>query len=223
MDRVGNPCATFNERVSRSISGDMRIAAGPSAAGFLLPRYLKQFREQYPGVRLSVRNVFSRDALRLLRRHEVDFAVGALDTALDDIQCHKMLTSKIMLATPESHPLAEHETVSAKETERYPMIAPPRGTYTRYLWQLYARGAGVELNPSMEVGWWILKRYVQSGLGISVLPSLCVGEGERISLVQFARPFPDVPYGVFTHRDRLLSAAAGEFILMMVPDGSATT
>ena len=222
VESMDNLHAVFHERFSRSISGEVRIAAGPSTAGFLLPRYLKQFHERHPRVRLSVKNVFSQDALKLLREHAVDFAVGTMDVVPDDLQHRLMLTSDIMLATPEDHPLARHESVSTKEIEKYPMIVPPSGSYTRHLWDFYARQYGVKLNALVEVdGWWIIKRFVQNGLGISVLPSLCVGKGDRISLIPFVQPFPKLSHGLITHRHMLLSAAARQFILMMDPDHPA--
>ena len=223
VENMDNLHAAFHERFSYSISGEVRIAAGPSASGFLLPRYLKQFHERHPRVRLSMKNVFSRDALRLLREHAVDFVVGTMDVVPDDLQHRPMLTSEVMLATPEAHPLAGHESVSVKEIEKYPIIAPPPGSHTRYLWDLYAKRYDIKRNILIEVGgWWIVKKFVQNGLGISALPDLCVGEGERISLIPFAHPFPKLPYGVITHRDMNLSAAARQLVQMMVPGDSAT-
>ena len=219
VEGVDNLYATFHERFSRSISGEVRIAAGPSTAGFLLPRYLKQFHERHPLVRLSVKTVLNHEALKLLREHAVDLVVGTMmDVVPDYLQHHLMLTSEVMLATPEAHPLATHGSVSVKETEKYPMIAPPPGSYTRYLWDLYAKRHDVKRNILIEVGgWWIVKKFIQNGLGISALPDLCVGEGERISLVPFAHAFPKLTYGVITHRDMVLSAAAGQLVQMMVP------
>ena len=171
VEGVDNLYASFHERFSRSISGDVRIAAGPSAAGFLLPRYVKQFHERHPHVRLSVKAVFSHEALKLLREHAVDMVIGTTDVVPDDFQHRLMLTSEVMLATPEAHPLARFESVSVKETEKYPMIAPPPGSYTRYLWDLYAKRYDVKRNVLIEVGgWWIVKKFVQNGLGISAPP-----------------------------------------------------
>ena len=80
-----------------------------------------QFHDRHPRIRLRVKNVFSHDALKLLRAHEVDFVVGTMDVVPDDLQFRPMLVSEVMLATPEDHPLTRHGSVSAKETEQYPM------------------------------------------------------------------------------------------------------
>ena len=223
VESMDNLYAAFHEHFSHSISGELRIAAGPSAAGFLLPRYLMQFRDRHPRIRLRVKNVFSHDALKLLRAHEVDFMVGTMDVVPDDLRFRPIQVSEVMLATLEDHPLTRHGPVSAKETEQYPMIVPPSGSYTRYLWDLYAKRHDVKLNVLVEVGgWWIVKKFIQNGLGISALPSLCVGKGDRISLTPFIQPFPKLSYGLITHRDISLSAAARQLVQMMVPGDRGT-
>ena len=125
-----------------------------------------------------------------------------------------------MFITPEDHPLAGRELVSANVVEDYPMIVPPTGTHTRHLWDLYTMRHDVKFNVLIEVSAaWVVKKFVQNGLGISILPSLCVNEGDRISLIPFAEPFPKLSYGLVTNRDTLLSAAARRFVTMMAPDG----
>ena len=225
VESMDNLRAVFHERFSRLISGEVRIAAGPSSAGFLLPHYLVQFHQRHPDIRLSVKNVFSDDGLKLLRAHEVDFMVGTMDEVVpDDLRFHSMLASEVMLAVREDHPLAGRESVPSREIERYPMIVPPRGSYTRYLWDLYAKRHDVKRNILVEVGGgWIVKQFIRSGLGIAVLPRLCVREGERISLIPFDPPFPKLSYGLITHRDMFLSAAARELMQLMVPDRPAAT
>ncbi|MDD9981738.1 MAG: LysR family transcriptional regulator [Gammaproteobacteria bacterium] len=222
VEGMDNLYTTFHERFSRSISGRVRIVTEPSAGGFLLPPYLKQFRAQYPHVGLNVQTLPGQSALKLLRAHEVDFVVGTRDLLPDDFQYHQIRAVEIMLATHEDHPLARHELVSARAVEKHPMILPNAGTHTRYLWNLYARRHNVKLDAPMEVSAaWIAMKLVQNGLGISILPSLCVEEGAPISLIPFAQPFPRLFYDLVTHRDMLLSAAARQFIQMMVPDHPA--
>ena len=73
-----------------------------------------------------------------------------------------------------------------------------------------------------SAGWWIVKKFIQNGLGISALPSLCVGKGDRISLTPFVHPFPKLSYGLITHRDMSLPAAARQLVQMMVPGDPGT-
>ena len=222
VENIDNLYATFHERFNSSITGEVRISAEPGAAGFLLPRYLKQLHEQHPHVRIIVKNAFRHEALKLLREHAVDFAVASFETVPDDFRLRLMKTSEIMLAALEAHPLARLESVSVKEIEKYPLILPPVGSHTRHLWDLYAVRHHVKSKALIEVGgWWIIRRYIQSGLGISVLPKLCDQEGGRISLIPFVEPFPELPYGVLTHRDMPLAPAARLLIQMMVPVGPA--
>ena len=223
VEGMDNLYASFHEHFSHAISGEVRIVAEPSAGGFLLPRYLKRFSERYPRVRLSLETLYSKPALQALRAREVDFFVGTTrDMVGDDLQYRSIGDFEIGLATPEDHPLADHELVSADVVEDHPMIMPAAGTHTRYLWDLYAMRHDVKFNVLMEVSVaWVVKKLVQSGLGISVLSSLYVNEGDRVSLIPFAEPFPRLSYGLVTNRDTLLSAAARQFVMMVAPDDLA--
>ena len=219
VEGMDNLYTAFHESFSRSVSGQVRIVAEPSVGGFLLPPYLKQFRAQYPHVGLNVQTLPIKLALELLRAHEVDFVVGTRDLLPDDFQYHQIQAVEIRLATHEDHPLAGRKLVSVRAVEKYPMILPSVGTHTRRLWNLYARRYNVKLDVLMEVGAaWVAMKCVQNGLGISILPSLCVEEGVPISLIPFAQPFPRLSYDLVTHREIHLSAAARQFIRMMVPD-----
>ena len=216
VEGIDNLDATFHERFSRSISGAVRIVTEPSAGGFLLPGFLKRFHAQHPGIRLSVKTLFNQPALELLRAHEVDFMIGTNELLPADCEHHSIRASDVMLAVHEHHPLAGHESVSARAVEGYPMILPPSGTHIRHLWDLYAKRYGVRFNVLMETGAaWVVTKFIQNGLGVAVLPSLCVESGGPISLIALAEPFPRLSYGLITHRDMTLSAAARAFIRVM--------
>ena len=73
MDRLPD---AFTEGLDDLISGEVRMTAGPSGVAFVLPPFLKRFRDEYPGIRLQVRNALVVQGLELLSANEVDFVVG---------------------------------------------------------------------------------------------------------------------------------------------------
>ena len=46
----------------------------------------------------------------------------------------------------------------------------------------------------------MLKRYVEAGVGISVVPSLVVNDADRLAVVSLDADFPAYSFGVFTVR-----------------------
>ena len=76
---------TFAERCGDLNSGYLNIAAGESTLLYLLPKYLKEFSDCYPGVRIRIHNVTGTDGLAMLRADEADFAVGSMLDTSDDV------------------------------------------------------------------------------------------------------------------------------------------
>ena len=66
------------------------------------------------------------EGLALLRTGRVDFGVGPLPDAPDDVEFHPIATYDPVLITSLDHPLAKLRTMSLQEISKYPLILPPR-------------------------------------------------------------------------------------------------
>ena len=63
----------------------------------------------------------------------------------------------------------------------------------------------------------MLKRYVEAGVGISVVPSLVVSDSDQLSVVALDADLSAHSFGVFTLRERLLAASARRFFEALAP------
>lgn len=60
--------------------------------------------------------------------------------------------------------------------------AVSRGSYSRQLGETAARELGIDVNAVVEVGGWgVIRRYVERGIGICVVPSICLHETDEVS------------------------------------------
>ena len=204
---------------SRSGEGEVRLAAGPSGVAFVLPSLLKRFRDENPRVRLHMRQSPVKQGLDLLSSCEVDFVVGAGGTDTDAFSYHAAFSYDFVLITPKGHPLAGRESVDIEEAAPYPAVVPPAGTYNRRFGESVACRFGVEINVAVEAsGWGVVKRCVEGGIGISVVPGVCLDEGDRVWAVPFDRYVPSRSYGVFIRRGQPLARPARRLIRMLAPD-----
>ncbi len=207
----------FMERLDDTISGSIQLAASVAGAAFVLPPYIKQFRDRYPEIRLRVQNCPSSEGVKLLLADEVEFALGVKDSTVEDtLDYRELLPYDIVLITSVDHPLAGRETVSPEEAAVWPAIVPAAGTYSRQFGETAARRFGIDVNAVIEVGGWgVIKRYVESGLGISVVPSICISENDQLSVIPLKEYFPTRSYGVFTRRGKFLTPAARRLLRLM--------
>ena len=172
-----------------------------------------------PGIRLRVTNALVVHGLDLLSARKVDFVIGAKEPATGVFSYHEAFTYNLVLIVPEDHPLAGRESVDIREAVQYPAIVPPSGTYNRQFGESVAHRFGVETKVAIETsGWGVIKMYVEAGLGISVVPSLCLTGKERVWGIPVGQYTPARSYGIFTCRDRPLSPNAHRLVRMIAPD-----
>ena len=215
MDRLPD---TFAERHRGELSGEFRIAAGRASAMYLVPDLLERFLERYPGTRVNVRTGTGRERLDWLRAYEVDVAFGAVDVPPPDLSFHFTAASRLFLITAEDHPLAGRKSVDISEAVKYPAIVPPSGTSVRRVAELVIRQHRLAVNVVMEVGGWsVIKRYVEAGVGISIVPELCLTERDRVWRIPVDRYLPDRRYGVLMRRGQVPSLAAERFVQLLDP------
>ena len=218
VEAMDGLATTFAVDGALPTSGEVHLSAGPSGTAFVLPPYLKRFRDACPGARLRVTNRLVREGLELLSAGEVDFVVGAKEPDTESFLFHSALSYNLVLITPEDHPLARRESVELREASQYPAIIPSDGTYSRQPGDSIAHRFRVRAKVAIEAsGWEVIKGYVASGLGVAVVPDLCLREGDRVRVIPFGAYAPARSYGIFTRRGVPLSPLALRLVRMIVP------
>ena len=220
MDRVPE---TFAERHHGVVPDVLRIGAGQTSAAYLLPEYLKQYRERYPEVVIDIRTGTGQQRLDWLRDYELDLIVAAMDIAPSDVEFHPVLESCPVLITSLDHPLAGRDTVAIQETAAYPFVGHTSRQYVRQVAEVILRLHGVAPDVTVEVdGWGVITNYVAAGVGISFVPDLCLTENDRLWKISFEGTIPQRRYGAITRRDGLLTRSASRLLRIMVPDLAST-
>ena len=216
MDRLPE---TFAERHHGVDTDVLRIGAGQTSAAFLLPSYLKQYRERYPDVVIDIRTGTGQQRLDWLRDYELDLVIAAMDIAPSDVEFHPVFESSPVLITSLDHPLAGRESVSIEEAAAYPFVGHTAQQYVRQVAEVILRLHGVAPDVAVEVdGWGVITHYVEAGVGISFVPDLCLAENDPLWKIPFRGTVPQRRYGAITRSDGLLSQAAGRMLRIMVPE-----
>ena len=217
MDSVS---AASVDELAEIISQRIYFGATEAIAAFVLPGYLRRFRELYPDMRLRVRICRLSEGVEQLRDDGLEFMVGANEPFLQnekDLLYHHIANYDLVLITGPDHPLAGRETVSPEEFAVHPAVAPAPRTHGRQVQNTVA--LGFEVDPIVEVGrWGVIKRYVETGLGIAIVPSFCLSENDALSTIPLKEYFPSQSYGAITRRGKFLTRPARRLVQLMVPD-----
>lgn len=204
---------TFAAALGHIESGEVNIGAGESTILYIMPEPVKRFAAAYPNVRIKLHNVTGRDGLRMLRADEIDFAIGSMLEGQEDIVYEPVVSYDPMLITPLDHPLAGRQDISLADISPYGLILPPRHLSTWRIVDYTFQQAGWSYTVALEAGGWeIIKKYVELGMGISIVTDICLTGQEKIAKMPLAHLFPSRSYGIVLRKGRYISPQAQRFI-----------
>ena len=210
---------SFLEKCKQSITGNLKIAAVEAVILYILPDIIKRYTDDYPDIQIKLDNCAAAIGMEKVRNGEVDFAIGSTLNVPDDVIFLPLYTFEPVLITPIGHPLAKMKQISMEDISRYGLILSPQHMSTWQMVDLIFKQYNVDYQVKLEAGGWeVLKKYVENGLGISILTDICLSGDEKLERVPLATYFPKRSYGLFLRSGKILSPAAREFIQCMHPD-----
>jgi DNA-binding transcriptional LysR family regulator len=203
----------FEARRNNVEQGKLAIAAGESTIHYVLPRAVKQFSSEHPGIALTLNNVTGQQGLQQLRERQVDFCVGPILDTPADIAFEPVVAFDPVLIAEVGHPLSKLRKVSLRDISRYPLILPPRHLSTWRQVEMVFLQHRLPYEVRLEMGGWeVIKRYVELGMGVSIVMSVCLTGSERLEVIPVNRYFPKRVYGIVKLNTRQLSPQARDFI-----------
>lgn len=218
MDRLPD---VFASRLGDVETGNLDIAAGEATILYILPKFVEIFNRRYPNIQLRLRNVTGRNGMTLLRRDEADFAVGSMLERVEDMNYYPIFNFDPVLIAPLQHPLAEiakERSLSLEDISPYGLILPPRHLSTWTMVKLAFQQYNVPYNVTLEAGGWeVIKKYVELGMGISIVTNICLTGNEKLVVIPLDEYFPKRSYGVVVRRGKFISPQARCFLEIMDP------
>lgn len=138
--------------------GHVVIGIGPSMAPNIMPLATARLLAVRPGISLSVREGLADELVPLLRRGEIDLAIGTWDHSGEaDLVNEVVHRDRLHVIAGRAHPLANGSATLA-ELQRHPWVLPPQNqAWRKRLDELFiAQGlapivAGVESNSSTYI------------------------------------------------------------------------
>ena len=208
----------FAARHKPEVSAEINIAAGEASILYLLPKIVEKFRQRYPNIHIRLHNVSGKSGIEAIRNGEVDFAVGPVSDVPADILYKQAYRFVPVLIMPFGHPLTAVEDISLHHITQYDLILPPKHLNTWQIVEDVFQKHQLRYKGSLEAwSWEIIKKYVELGLGISIVTSVSLTGNEKLVAKPLSKYFPDYYYGVTMKRKGMLSLPAKNFIELIDP------
>src|SRR5918993_2296421 len=92
--------ADMARAAGKPLSGELRMSVIPTIAPFLLPRLLPRLRQQWPELKLYLREEPSQAACDSLHRGQADCVLLALPFACGEVDSEPLLEDRLLVALP---------------------------------------------------------------------------------------------------------------------------
>jgi DNA-binding transcriptional LysR family regulator len=205
--------------------GQLSLGANESAIHALLP-FLAKYHQAYPGVRIAVQRVYSRDIPREILNYHLD--LGAVSYVPHDpkLQAVEIMRDELTLVVPPNHRLAKKKEVDLSELGSEPFVAHiVDSPFRSGVIQMFARHS-VPLHmdfelPTIES----IKRFVEMGMGVAIVPRMCVKwdiERGRLAEVRIRQMKMPRHLYIVSRRGARLSHAAVALMRLLKPDAPAS-
>lgn len=162
------------EEVRSVQAGRLRLGSALTISTYVLPRILRTFHSRYPDVEVMVHTGRSEQVLNMLLSDEVQVGL-AHSLVHPDVETVDLYADEVILVANPDHPFAANRQATIEEVGSQPVILADRGSSYYGLTHGLFRQAGVVPNVAMELdSMEATKRMVEEGLGIALLPRVCL-------------------------------------------------
>lgn len=158
--------------------GRLRIGtASTMASNEQLPTILAELKRAYPKAQVTVRRATSAEIVAQILQNDLDVGLVSLPVVANDIRAEVLQRDRLVAIVQPAHPLAHQRSISPLQLAAEPLILGEQGGNTRRLIDLFFEKSGVRPAVIMELGSnTSIKRMVEHGLGVSLLPRSSVRE-----------------------------------------------
>jgi len=201
-------------------TGTLTMLAPETLLAYRLPKLLKRFQSEYPGIHLSLSASESCGTGGDIEPN-VDVAFS-LDVPLraPHLIVQPLRTEPIVLVVAAGHPLATKKKVKAQEIGAQQVLVNERACSYRALFERTLRAEGVPVTRSLELlSVEAIKQCALASLGVAVLPEVVVHreiQQGTLAVVDWPRRPLAVYTQLYRHRDKWMSPVMTAFWEMAI-------
>ena len=179
----------------RPLHGDLRMGVIPTIAPFLLPTMLPRLRQQWPELKLYLREETSSAACEALHRGQLDCVLLALPFACGDVDSTALFEDPLFVAYPRGEAPDEPSIDAAEIDERRLLLLEDGHCLKDHALSACNRPELRANAEMMGTSLHTLVQMVDNGLGLTFVPGMAIEAGLLTGTRVDARPLrSDHPY-----------------------------
>lgn len=212
-----NECRTAMQDLQQVGRGRLRIGAGLTLSVFVLPALLSAYRQEYPGIDVTVTTGSTKEMINRLLSNEVDLAMVTGPAPHPNLVITKLYEDEMVLVVNRHHPFCERGEVSPEELRGESFIQFEQGSGYRSFLEDFFRRVGIAPRIRMDLdSIEAMKRMAEVGLGVTIVPRMSlrdeIAQGTLVPIKMKGVPPLVRPTTVAFRRDKYLSASMRAFL-----------
>ncbi len=201
------------------IGGTVKIATVYSVGLHELPSKVGEFMTKFSSAKIDLEYSRTTKVVRDVLNGTVELGVLAFPEPRRGLTIVQMPANRLVLICPPDHKFANKSQIKTKDLNGLDFVLFERDTPTRKATDRILKTHGVEVRKVAEFdNIETIKRAVQVGFGLAILPLPSVTEEERtgqLAVIKLAEKEWVRPVGVIYRSDRSLSLAAKKFVQLL--------
>lgn len=220
LDRFERLKAALQED-PKEIHGILRVAAVYSVGLYELQPFTAAFLSRYPKVDLQLRFLAGPEIYTALLANRIDLGFVDYPKPHPQLKIRFFQKEKLVLIVPSRHPWSKRKRIRIRQLNDQPFIAVQSGLPMREVFDETFRREKVKVHVvSAFDNFEIVKRAVEVGLGISIVPRLAVANEVKsgsLKQLDLAEGAFERTIGILLRKRMEPSLAARRFLEMLLP------
>lgn len=169
---------THNEKI--------RIGSTVTMSNTLLPKYIKQYTQQYPDVRIEVSVSNGESIYHDLLHNSIDIAFIENTISSPDVIAIPFYKDELVLLVPNDHPFASQKSIPLSSLNTQPFLHREQGSAVRQYLDTFLEQNHIHVDTLWQSrSTHAILHAVESGLGITILPkNMCIKEIQAHTVTQ---------------------------------------
>ncbi|MGW8958843.1 LysR family transcriptional regulator [Paenibacillus sp. NPDC055715] len=156
-------------------AGHIRLGVTEPTASYRLPAILKRFLSDYSNIQISVEFGNTPTLSEWILKGDIDLALCSSPDLGTELYFEPLFKENFVVLMPENHPLAEKTSIGPEDLQGHRLLITSTTCPYRRKLEMVMKEYGITTLDTMEIGsMTALKFYVESGLGIALVPQILV-------------------------------------------------
>jgi DNA-binding transcriptional LysR family regulator len=155
--------------------GTLTFACIPTIAATILPRALRAFQADYPGIGIRLRELAAADLLECIRRREVDFGIGIEMERSTEFRFDGLFDDPIYAIGTEAFRFRRRTSVDLADLCAYPVLLNSKSAALRIMIDRALAVRDLQMDIKFEVvHTHTLIALAAAGMGVGILPKIAL-------------------------------------------------